>query len=127
LPGFGGLPRWNVAQPATAGGALVLTPAQPAPYDGLLVWFDRGRVVCIVARHTASTPAPTQPPQLAAAVREAWARDLRSLGWPRREDVTSEDVLEGMGWHDEWTRVRVFWQDPDQGAPRLYTEWKGLP
>jgi hypothetical protein len=121
------LRRWNVAQPATAGGALVLTPVQPAPYDALLVWFDQGQVVRIVARHTASTPAPTQPPQPAAAVRDAWARDLRSLGWPRREDITNEDVLEGMGWHDERTRVRIFWQDPDRGAPRLYTEWKGLP
>jgi hypothetical protein len=121
------LRRWNVTQSASAGGALVLTPVQPAPYDALLVWFDRGQVVRIVARHTVSTPAPTQLPQLAGAVREAWVRALCSLGWPRREDVTAEDALEGMGWHDERTRVRIFWQDPDQGAPRLYTEWKGMP
>jgi hypothetical protein len=67
-----------------------------------------------------------QPTQLADALSAAWGRDIRSLGWPRRQDLSSADALQSLGWHDERTRVRLFWQEPDQGAPRLYTEWKEL-
>ena len=59
--------------------------------------------------------------------RIAWARDLRRFGWPRRQDATGDDALNGLGFHDERTRIRLFWQEPDQGPPRVYTEWKPLP
>jgi hypothetical protein len=121
------LSRWGVTQPAVAGTAVVLAPTPPSPYDALLVWFDRGQVSRIVARHARGTTGPTEPAQLAEAVQAAWVRDLRSLGWPRRRDGNADDVLVGFGWHDERTRVRLFWQEPDQGPPRLYTEWNALP
>jgi hypothetical protein len=121
------LSRWGVAQPVAAGGALVLTPPQPGPYDALLVWFEKGQAVRIVARHAPAARGATQPSQLADAVQAAWVQDLRTLSWPRRRDVSPEEVLQGFGWHDERTRVRLFWQEPDQGPGRLYTEWKSLP
>jgi hypothetical protein len=121
------LRRWNVTEPVLAGDALVLTPAEAGPYDALLVWFDNGRVSRIVARHVQSVPPPTLPQQLAQALQDAWARDLRRLGWPRRQDVSGDDVLNGLGWHDERTRVRLFWQEPEKGTPRVYTEWQGMP
>jgi hypothetical protein len=119
--------RWATSQPTTTKeGALVLTPEKGGPYDALLVWFDNDKVSRIVARHTPPAEPPTQPGALAAALNEAWGREIRNLGWPRRQDLTSNDVLQGLGWHDEQTRVRLFWQEPDQGAPRLYTEWKSV-
>jgi hypothetical protein len=119
--------RWNVTEPALAGGALVLNPADGSPYDALLVWFDKDRVARVVARHVQPTPAPTQPQQMAQALQEAWARDIRGLGWPRRQDGNADDVLNGLGFHDERTRVRLFWQEPDRGSPRVYTEWENMP
>jgi hypothetical protein len=118
------LRRWQVTQPATAGGALVLTPDESSPYDAVLVWFDNDQVVRIVARHTATGGNPTQ---LAEVVRTAWARDLRGLGWPRRQDVNDNGALDNLGWHDDRTRVRTFWQETEQGPARVFTEWKGLP
>jgi hypothetical protein len=121
------LQRWGVTEPVVAGGAVVLTPPQPASYDAVLVWFDKGQAVRIVARHSQAATASAQPTQLADAVQAGWLRDIRTLGWPRRRDVTPEDLLQGFGWHDERTRVRLFWKEPDQGPGRLYTEWKALP
>lgn len=118
------LRRWQVTQPVTAGGALVLTPDESSPYDAVLVWFDKDQVVRIVARHTTAGGTPTE---LAEALRGSWARDLRSFGWPRRQDVNDNGVLDGLGWHDDRTRVRTFWQETDQGPARVFTEWKGLP
>jgi hypothetical protein len=121
------LRRWGITEPTTAaGGALVLTPPQPAPYDAVLVWFDNDRVIRIVGRHTPPASPPVRPPQLADALSAAWGRDIRSLGWPVRQDLSSGDALQSLGWHDERTRVRLFWQEPDQGPPRVYTEWKEL-
>ena len=31
-----------------------------------------------------------------------------------------------MGWHDDRTRVRIFWQESDSGAIHLYSEWQDL-
>jgi hypothetical protein len=119
------LRRWGVAEPTTSGGALVLTPTQPGPYDAVMVWFEGDRAVRIVARHT-QPASQLQPAQLADALSDAWSHEIRSLGWTRRQDVTDAGVLQGLGWHDDCTRVRLFWQEPDQGPPRLYTEWKEL-
>lgn len=120
------LRQWNVTNPSPlADGALVLTPQTPRPYDALLVWFENDRVARIVARHDAAGRG-TAPAQLAQAVSEAWGRELRSLGWPARQDATPQGTLQGLGWNDTRTRVRTFWQDQDDGPPRVYTEWKSL-
>ncbi len=116
------LQKWGITEPVTvADGALVLPAPQGSLYDTLLVWFDKDRVVRIVARHAAS--GPRSPQQLGQLVKEAWGRDLNSLGWPRRQEIT-DDQLQGLGWNDDRTRLRIFWQESDHGPPRLFTEWK---
>lgn len=121
------LRRWGVDRPVTAGGGvLVLTPAKPSPYDALLVWFDKERIVRIVARHHPSKAGGNRSVQMGQAVTEAWGREARNLGWPQRRDVLSGDVLQGLGWHDERTRVRLFWEETKEGDQRVFTEWKVL-
>lgn len=118
--------QWNVTTPKTLeDGAVVLTPSTPRPYDALMVWFENERVVRIVARNTADGWAATTA-QLAQSVSEAWGRDLKQLGWPARQEMTPQGILQGLGWYDGLTRQRIFWQDHDGASPRVYTEWKAL-
>jgi hypothetical protein len=109
-----------------ADGALVLAPRAPVPYDTLLVWLEGDRVTRIVARQAKAAPPKATTAQLTQLLTEAWGRDARSLGWPARQDVREGHGLQGLGWHDEHTRVRLFWQEAENGPPRLYTEWKEL-
>jgi hypothetical protein len=60
----------------------------------------------------------------ARLITEHWAREFRALGWPSRQDV-ADSVLQGLGWSDDRTRIRMFWQESDEG-PRLFTEWKEI-
>jgi hypothetical protein len=122
------LKSWAITQPTTIeDGALVLRPPQGSPFDALLVWFDSSdRATRIVARHVPSGANLGSAAQWSQAVLDAWGRDIATLGWHRRQDVTSNEVLQGLGWHDDRTRVRIFWQESDTGPPRLYTEWKEL-
>ena len=121
------LRQWNVTTPMTlADGALVLRPQNPRPHDALLVWFENNRVCRLVARHDMATSRGAAPQQLAQAVAEIWGRDLRNLGWPSWQDQTPQGALQSLGWHDGSTRVRTFWQEQDDGPPRLYTEYKDL-
>jgi hypothetical protein len=118
------LRKWKVKEPVTTSdGALVLRPDKGDVYEAFLVWFDMDKVVRVVAQHAQTGTAPAQPAQLAAALSEAWGRDLKTLGWPRRQDLTGE-VVSNLGWNDERTRVRSFWQESEQGPPRIFTEWK---
>jgi hypothetical protein len=122
------LKKWGVANPTTtADGALVLAPRSPSTYDTLLVWFEGARVARVVARHTLAKGAKVGPERMGAALTETWGRDLRALGWPVRQDFTPQDAPLSLGFLDEQTRVRVFWQEYDDGSCRLFTEWKALP
>ncbi|HEX5269708.1 MAG TPA: hypothetical protein VFW33_04430, partial [Gemmataceae bacterium] len=107
-----------------ADGALLLAPRNPGPYDALLVYLDGDRVSRIVARHTQAAPPRARSEQLTKLLTEAWGRDARALGWPARQDFTEGQGLQGLGWHDGHTRVRLFWQEAESGPPRLYAEWK---
>src|SRR5262249_40205094 len=121
------LQKWGVGQPATADDAVVLPPPTSSPYDAVLVWFEKNRAVRIVARHKRqgqTVASDNSSASLASAVTEAWGRDLRQLGWPRRQDSSSQDALQSLSWHDDRTRVRIFWQESDSGLYRLFTEWK---
>jgi hypothetical protein len=122
------LRKWNLVQPdTTPDGAVILAPPTGGAYDVVLAWFEKDRAIRIVARH--SPAAGNRPPTAAAmgqALTQAWGRELRTLGWPRRQDFTPHDVLQSLSWHDDRTRVRLFWQDSDTGLPRLFTEWKDL-
>jgi hypothetical protein len=108
-----------------ADGALVLRPAASSGFDALLVWFDKDKVARIVARHT--QPSGKDLNTLSEAVRTDWTRGLRSLGWPRRQDMAPGSLLQGLAWHDDVTRIRIFWQEPDDGPTHVFTEWKALP
>jgi len=109
-----------------ADGALVVAPRTAAPYDTLLVYLDGDRATRIVARYAQAAPPKAKPAQLTKLLTEAWGRDARGLGWPARQDVPDGQGLQGLGWHDESTQVRLFWQEAENGPPRLYAEWKEL-
>ncbi len=108
-------------------GGLLLPPRGAGPYDSLMVWLDGDRVTRIVVRYAQAAPARARPAQLAQLLTEAWGRDGRALGWPMRQDMADGQALQGLGWHDDRTRVRLFWQDAENGPPRLYAEWKEVP
>jgi hypothetical protein len=118
------LSRFKIESPKTwPDGGVILPPVKGSPYDGLLVWFDKDRLVRIVARQV---PTVGRGPTPSEQVTQSWARGIRSLGWPSRQDATSEGRLQGLGWHDDQTRVRIFWQESDEGPPRIFTEWKDI-
>jgi hypothetical protein len=118
--------EWNLQKPVRAGDALVLTPRQPNPYDALLVWFDKDRVVRVVARHTGKNLAKSSPEQLAHVVQLAWSEKLSEFGWPRRQDHNANRVLQSWANHDDTTRIRVFWQQNQDGSREVFTEWKDI-
>src|SRR5262249_2573432 len=120
------LKKWHIDKPVlTADGALVLRPPATSPYDALLVWSTHGRVVRVVARHRPDAIKRTTPAQWADAITQMWRRDAGTLGWPRRQDLAKGDVLQGLTWYDDETRVRTFWQQGDDSV-QVFTEWKDL-
>ena len=66
-----------------------------------------------------------RPADLSQAIVTAWGRDARTLGWPQRRDFFEGDALQSLGWNDDRTRVRIFWEDTSDGA-RVFTEWKPI-
>lgn len=122
------LRRLKIDKPRTLeDGGVVLPPARGSAYEALLVWFDKDKVARIVARHAPPTGPATRPPSVSDQISQAWGRSIRSLGWPTRQDATSEGALLSLGWSDDPTRVRIFAQDADDGPPRVFTEWKETP
>jgi hypothetical protein len=108
-------------------GGMVLPPQRGSGYDVLLVWFDKDRVNRIVARSLPpATPAGKQPLKLGDQITQTWGRNLRSFGWPTRQDAGSDGGLQTLGWHDDLTRIRIFAQDTDDGQVRVFTEWKDI-
>lgn len=120
--------KWNVQQPVTtADGAVVLHPAKGSPYDVLLVYFTDGKAERILARHAQDKPLPVQPAALATVLRDTWGRELRTLGWPRRQDLGLGGAVQALSFHDERTQVKLFWQDDSKGKPSVFTEWRDTP
>jgi len=120
--------QFGSAKPGTTeDGALLVRLPAGAPYDILLAWFDKDRVVRVIARHSSTNGSKADPAQWGQMLSEMWGKDLRTLGWPRRQDSTPNEILQNMGWHDDRTRVRIFWQESDSGAIHLYSEWQELP
>jgi hypothetical protein len=117
------LEQWKIKDPATTeDGALILRPPPGGPFDVIFVWFDNDHAARIVARHNLAKPI-----QAARGLADAWGRELSTLGWYRRQDMVASDILQGLGWHDDRTRVRIFWQEPEtSGPPRIFTEWKNI-
>ena len=121
------LGRFATDKPRTLeDGGLVLPPPRNGTYDALLVWFEEEQVVRIVARHAPPVAASRQIPSTNDQITQSWARSIRSLGWPTRQDADSEGGLTSLGWHDDRTRVRIFAQEASDGPPRVFTEWKEI-
>lgn len=114
--------NWKVSSstPLFQGG-IVLRPAPATGLDALIVWFENNRVVRVLGRHAA--PSGKDPATMGQTVRTAWGRGMQILGWPRRQEVGSDRVLQGLSWHDDVTRIRIFWVEPDNGPARVFTEW----
>jgi hypothetical protein len=120
------LKNWRVTKPVMAEDALVLSPAS-GPYDGLLVWFDKDNEVTRVAAQHRARPEPTRLPDSLA---QAWGREIKNyevdtFGWPLRQDFGKRG-REGLAWHDDVTRFRIFWQEQGTRPPRMYTAWKDI-
>jgi hypothetical protein len=121
------LKRLGVTQPPTAAnGAEVLPAPAGSPYDVVLAWYEQGRVSRVIARHRTGNPDRPGPEAAAAAVVAAWAANIDHLGYPRRIENQSGQVLSAYGWHDDVMRARIFVQDTENG-PRLFTELRGWP
>jgi hypothetical protein len=118
------LKRWPAKPTTTTDGALVLGQPGTSAYDLVLVWFENDKVSRIVAQHRAKgTVSESDVPRL---LQEAWSHDLDGLGVIRRQEAPQGQLLQGYGWHDDVTRVRIFGQEAKDG-PRLLTEWRDWP
>lgn len=118
------LTAWGVRE-MTVKGALMLAAPESTPYDAILVWFKDEKAVRIVARNRPSGRNLSDVAQASLAVREAWARQAGQFGWPWRQDFAAGNVLQSWGHHDDRTRVRIFWQDGNQGR-QIFTEWMAV-
>jgi len=90
----------------------------------VLVWFEKGKAVRVIARHKDKLAADTA--QLAVAMQQVWARDLDRPGFLRRQEGRVGQMFGAYSWHDDRSRVRLFAQDSEEG-PRLLTEWREWP
>jgi hypothetical protein len=118
----------NAPPPPTSARNDVLTvlPTERDTYDELQLHFDGNRkLVRVVARHTGTDAQKLRPDQLTDQLLEVWTRHLTDLGWTRRQDFSAKQYLEDMGWQDECTRLRTYWDKVD-GQLRIYSEWKDL-
>lgn len=112
-------------KPETIGDGALVVPSRAAAYDSILVWFDEEDFVNrIVTRYRRTGAEGTAPSQMAQRLNESWAQEVRILGWPRRYDQGKDKVLQSLGWHDEKTRIRHFWQFTQNGPPALFSEWR---
>jgi hypothetical protein len=118
------LQKWGVDKPTlTDDGALLLRPAAGSSYDALLVWFDKDRVVRVVARE-AHDEEKGGPAQWSKALNAVWSREGASYGWPSRVDATARNEVQGLGWHDDQKQIYVFWQEASDGSARVFREWR---
>lgn len=116
-----GMPRSDVVARGAAPheGALLLTPKADSPFDSVLVWFENELVAKVVARYR-DTGAPNAAQQLP----ETWGRELRTVGWPWRQDFVN-NVLQSWTTSDAQTRYRVFWQEDNLGT-HVLAEWRSV-
>jgi hypothetical protein len=122
------LKNYRVTSPPTVGRDAevgeVFTEPPTSPYDVLVVWYDKGHVSRITARHRAKASIPTA--EVVPAIQRTWSQDIDHLGYVRRIDSPNGPVLGAYGWHDDVTRVRALVQDGD-GGPALWTEFRNWP
>jgi hypothetical protein len=109
-------------QGAVPAGDALLVELKKGPYDSLLVWFDGEQASRIVARTRRDSAVAPQP---AKVLPETWARDVKAIGWPWRQDFIGK-TPQSWTTFDERTRYRLFWQEDNNGT-HLLVEWKDLP
>lgn len=119
------LRSWKGAKPENGpDGSLVFTLPKTAEFDTISIWFDMNRVTRILARHRDAGSGEFS--ELVEKLSDAWSSKVQALGWPRRQDSSPQQLLQSLGWQDERTRVRLFWEKPGKEKGRLFTEWKEL-
>jgi hypothetical protein len=101
-------------------GAFLVPPMSNEPYDAVLVWLDRDRVIRVVARH--KVEAGRTATDAARALPETWGRESARIGWPMRQEVDG-NLLQGLGSRDDYVRFRLFWRD-DRNGVATFSEWK---
>jgi hypothetical protein len=112
---------------AVSGGADVHGQPADSPYEMILVWYVKGKdpksakVFRIIGVHR--TRPKTQERDVAAALSQAWGRDVGGLGALRRQEGERGHILGSYFWHDDRIRVEIYVHNDDQGA-RLMTEWR---
>lgn len=116
-----GMPRSEVvARGATPHeGALLLKPKADSPFDSVLVWFENELVSRVVAsyRETGGQSAAKQLPV-------NWGRELRTVGWPWRQDY-ADNQPQSWTTSDDRTRYRLFWQEDNLGT-HVLAEWRAV-
>jgi hypothetical protein len=119
------LKNWQATKPGKAPKVdLVLYPSAKSPYDVLLVWFESDRVARVVARfRSAASKERPSPGQLLS---DAWGQSMQTWGWPSHHDFGTNQELTSMGAHDDKVRFRIYSQLSDDGAPRVFAEWKKI-
>jgi hypothetical protein len=121
------LKSWKVTEPISAPQVdLILYPPKTSRYDAYLIWFDADHATRIVARHRPGKADSGNPVTIDKALNEAWGRDVATFGWACRQEFNADQELQGVGWLDERTRVRTYWQETESGKSRVFTEWKEL-
>jgi hypothetical protein len=110
--------------PTTTNGAEIFAQPATSPYDLLLVWYEKGKVARIIARHRPKGSIAAN--DVFPAIQAAWVRNLDRLGYARRTEAARGQVQGSYGWHDDVTRVRIFAQDTEQGT-QLFTEFRNWP
>jgi hypothetical protein len=117
------LQKWGVSRPPAAGQPVVYAPPS-GPYDAVLAWLDKGRVVRVVVRHRDPDGKGLDAMRAGKAVADAWGSAVALLGWPRRQEPAPGGAVRAWANYDDVTSVRVYWQQNLGEAPRVYTEWK---
>jgi hypothetical protein len=107
----------------TADGSLVVPGKAGGPYDQVTVWFDQDQRVVRVLAHHRQDPRALKPEQAAEKLQEAWGRDIKQLGWTRRQNQTPQRWLQSLSWEDDRTRLRIYWEREGSAAPQLFSEW----
>ncbi|MFO0927897.1 MAG: hypothetical protein U0736_12795 [Gemmataceae bacterium] len=108
----------------TSNGADVHRMPEHSPFEMVLVWYDDGKVVRVLAVHR---DRPKNDATAAAeALGKAWARDLDGLGYPRRRETARETMLGGFFWNDDRVRVQTMVQGDEKGT-RMTTDYRTWP
>lgn len=108
----------------SSNGADVHRMPATSPYEMVLVWYQDGKVMRLLAVHR---DRPRNDATAAAeALAKAWGRDLDGLGYVRRKETARDTMLGTYFWNDDRVRVQSAVQGGEQGT-RMTTEYRYWP